>query len=393
MAWPLCGRINESKPAGWVAEDGCPANRFGDPAYADVPISSTYGPRPLVSEDQRYDFHRGLDISTPSLTPVFAIADGVVRIAGDSPSYQDPVVVLRHFRPGRSSCSSVGCYHSNYMHMTSAVVVKDDVVAKGQLIGYSGASQSGYPHLHFELRNAPDDDVYSSWQRDSIHPLGVLPYDDPSTITLTIDRVDANGASGLEVEVTVTTPTADINRVEVKLYDGSGVEIAQPGNTADALGYNVHPTWFDMTLWNRQYTHKDSTNVRWESFGVGGVRECPYAGDHGTSYSAHVHMDAQAPDDDHDGLFNGVRIATALYSQADYWLNLTFLELEGDPACIVATATPLTGDSVSVSWGDCSGSGGGGGGGKKGGKGGGNGGGGSGGGGSGGGGGKGKKNK
>ena len=31
-----------------VDTDGCPADRFGDPAYSDEPFSSTYGPRPLA---------------------------------------------------------------------------------------------------------------------------------------------------------------------------------------------------------------------------------------------------------------------------------------------------------------------------------------------------------
>jgi len=36
--------------------------------------------------------------------------------------------------------------------MDSFVVKKDDVVEKGQLIGYSGMRQNTDPHLHFEIR-------------------------------------------------------------------------------------------------------------------------------------------------------------------------------------------------------------------------------------------------
>ncbi len=167
--WPLCGRISEAPPQNWIDSDGCPSERWGATAFADLPIASPFGPRPLASEDDRYDFHRGIDIATPEGTPVFAIADGVVRIAGSHPSYSDPLVQLRHFRPGQTSCDDVGCYHSNYMHLTQAVVVEDATVNKGDLIGYTGSSESGFAHLHFEIRNAPGFDKFSSWQRDCIH--------------------------------------------------------------------------------------------------------------------------------------------------------------------------------------------------------------------------------
>ena len=106
-AWPLCGRISENSPAGWVASDGCPPVRWGNFDYTDLPLASPFGPRPLASENDRYDFHRGIDIATDEGTPVFAIADGVVKIAGDHSSYSDPLVQIRHYRPGYSACQDV----------------------------------------------------------------------------------------------------------------------------------------------------------------------------------------------------------------------------------------------------------------------------------------------
>ena len=40
----------------------------------------------------RYDFHRGVDIPIPIGTPLVAIDDGTVRIAGSHQAYNDGVV-------------------------------------------------------------------------------------------------------------------------------------------------------------------------------------------------------------------------------------------------------------------------------------------------------------
>ena len=193
-AWPLCGRIAEHPPPGWVAVDGCPADRHGSPEFSDAPLSHTFGPRQLVSEGYRYDFHRGLDLATPIGTPVFAIAPGIIKKAGGHYSeYEDPLVQIRHYRPGAKGCrSGGGCYVSNYMHLSSWALSVGERVETGQLVGFSGASRSGFAHLHFEIRNAPPEDPYSNWQRDTVHPLLVLPYGDTgaSNMLLAIDKVD-----------------------------------------------------------------------------------------------------------------------------------------------------------------------------------------------------------
>jgi murein DD-endopeptidase MepM/ murein hydrolase activator NlpD len=364
LAWPLCGRISEAPPVGWSAQDGCPAERWGNADFSDLPLSSTFGPRPLTSENERYDFHRGLDIGTPIGTPVFAITDGEVVIAGEHSSYSDPVVQIRHFRPGATSCNDGGCYHSNNLHMSGWAVSAGQSVVKGQLIGHTGISASGFAHLHFEIRDAPADDPYSRWQRDAIHPLSLLAYADPSLPAISFLEVNDGDPLAPEVSIEVVGQRLDIERVELTLYDDAGDIIPQPGNTPDPLGYNVHPAWFAMTEWNRQYTHKNSSSVPWESFGYGGERECPYHADHGATYDANVHMDAQHPDDFHIGRFNSITVRTTDYDYpGDYTLDLTFHELAGPATCIVATIGFTGGGSTGAEWGICGGGGGGGGGG------------------------------
>ena len=356
-AWPLCARITEAPPAGWVEADGCPSERWGNSNFTDMPIASPFGPRPLASEDDRYDFHRGLDIATPEGTPVFAITDGIVKIAGDHPSYSDPLVQLRHYRPGYSSCGSVGCYNSNYMHLSQALVVADATVSKGDLIGYTGSSASGFAHLHFEVRDAPGFDPLSRWQRDCVHPVGVLPYSSAAIAAITFDSVDTLNPNSPVIELTLTTSRIDVERIELTLLDAAGDPIVQPGNTADANGYNVLPSWFGMNDWNFQYSHKNSSNFPWESFSSGGANECPYHQDHGSSYSAHVHMDRQLSLDPLVGEFNGIEIRPTKYVDGNYTLNLKFQELVGPVACIQATVYQASGGTVTSEWGDCSGPG------------------------------------
>lgn len=115
-----------------------------------------------MSESNRYDFHRGLDIPTPTGTPVFAIADGKVYKAGtDVVGYDEPMVMLRHFRSGYEGdkCGeSGGCLHSVYLHLSSVIAQAGTNISQGDLIGYTGASASNFEHLHFEIREANASD-------------------------------------------------------------------------------------------------------------------------------------------------------------------------------------------------------------------------------------------
>ena len=343
-AWPLCGRITENPPPGWTASQGCPSSRWGNPDYSDLPAHTTFGPRQLVSEGDRYDFHRGLDLATPIGTPVFAMARGVVRIAGHDSSYEDPLIMIRHYRPGTfGSCNPDGCYHSLYLHLSGWVVDEDDEVQKGQLIGYTGESENDFEHLHFEVRDGQPEDPSSSWQRDAIHPLRIMPYHiTPGNTEISIPAVDTTNPLQPRVTVFVRQPAAtrrlDVGRVEVEVYDrASQTAVAQSGVLANANGYHVNPPWLDLEVLDREYTHKNSSAFPWSSFSV-----CPYAADHGGSYSASVHLDKQAPGDSKVGQFNGVRVQTNRFNSttSDYELTVEFTALTGvslaSNLCIVA---------------------------------------------------------
>ncbi|MDH3604763.1 MAG: M23 family metallopeptidase, partial [Candidatus Tectomicrobia bacterium] len=302
----------------------CPSERWGNSNYTDAPLSSTFGPRQLASDHFRFDFHRGIDIAAPIGTPLFAFADGIVRKAGLDSAYTDPLIQLRHYRPGFDSCTSgAGCYHTNYLHVSTWVVAVGDSVQKGDLIGYTGASSSGFEHVHFEIRDAPAQDAFSAWNRDAIHPLRALAYPDSgaANLQLALDSVNVSDPTRPMVASTIRIPMSvelDLERIELEAYewqsDGSLQPISQAGeipvgNTIEESGYWVNPPFYAMCDWNRQYSYKDSSSKPWHTFQEGGTYESPYWYLLPPSYNPNVHLDAQDPDNAQVGLFNGWRLA------------------------------------------------------------------------------------
>jgi len=350
--WPLCGRISERPPEGWVDTDGCPPERYGNPEFSDEPLSSTFGPRPLYSGNDRYDFHRGVDIASSSGTPFFAIANGVVQIAGEHPSYTDPLVSVRHLRPGASDCEPRGCYSTLYLHASGWVVQAGEAVSKGQLLGYTGASGSGFEHLHFEIRNAPSYDPYSAWSRDAIHPLRVLSYRSAARPDISFQ----DGSWQPSLRLTLTNAPYDLLSVDIEALDHKLRPLPQQGDRLDAHGYHVYPPFFDMELANFEYSHKNSSALPWEDFGQGGPLECPYYEAHGETYSPNEHLDQQDPADYQRGRFNGIGVRTLRYwpsNERGYEVGLEFHELPAEAACLEVTATFHSGPPTHASTGDC----------------------------------------
>ena len=67
----------------------------------------------------RYDFHRGVDIPIPIGTPLVAIDDGTVRIAGSHPAYSDEVVqvLFNVYIENYGTTKLSSCYAKAYSEM------------------------------------------------------------------------------------------------------------------------------------------------------------------------------------------------------------------------------------------------------------------------------------
>jgi murein DD-endopeptidase MepM/ murein hydrolase activator NlpD len=100
--------------------------------------------------------HPGLDLSTPSGTPVYAADTGLVIFAGWTGIGYGNTIVIDH---GNG-------YRTLYGHLSQVSTYCGAKVEAGVLIGLSGSTgNSSGPHLHFEVR-VPDG---------YINPLRVLP--------------------------------------------------------------------------------------------------------------------------------------------------------------------------------------------------------------------------
>ena len=98
-------------------------------------------------------FHAGLDFTAPQGTPIYATANGVAKIAGNSGNGYGNHVVISH---------GYG-YETLYGHMFRVKVKVGERVSRGEVIGYVGSTgKSTGPHCHYEVHknNQRIDPVY-----------------------------------------------------------------------------------------------------------------------------------------------------------------------------------------------------------------------------------------
>jgi murein DD-endopeptidase MepM/ murein hydrolase activator NlpD len=88
--------------------------------------------------------HKGVDLAAPRGTPVYAPADGYVKMAARFGSYGN-FIELEHG----------GEMETRYGHLSGFNVKEGERVHKGDVIGYVGTTgRSTGPHLHYEVRIA-----------------------------------------------------------------------------------------------------------------------------------------------------------------------------------------------------------------------------------------------
>ncbi|MFY9588692.1 MAG: M23 family metallopeptidase, partial [Actinomycetota bacterium] len=117
--------------------------------------------------------HRGLDMAVPIGTPVVASNDGVVAFAGSVAG--ELFVSIDHADGIRTT----------YSYLSTILVRRGDVVARGQRIAMSGPGHAGatQPHLHFGMRFGdayldPEPYLIEGLRRDLSQAIRLAPVDD-----------------------------------------------------------------------------------------------------------------------------------------------------------------------------------------------------------------------
>ena len=102
--------------------------------------TSSYGMRrhPILGYSR---MHRGIDFRAGYGTPIYAVTDGTVSVAGRNGGHGN-YVKLTHG----------GGLQTGYSHMSRIAVGRGERVRRGQVIGYVGSTGlSTGPHLHYEM--------------------------------------------------------------------------------------------------------------------------------------------------------------------------------------------------------------------------------------------------
>jgi len=103
-------------------------------------ITSAYGRR-INPISGREEFHRAIDLSAPEGTPILATADGIVSFSGWNGGGGN-VIVIEH---GHG-------YSTYYAHNQRNAVQVEQLVKRGDLIGYAGATgRATGSHVHYEI--------------------------------------------------------------------------------------------------------------------------------------------------------------------------------------------------------------------------------------------------
>ncbi len=132
----------------------------------DGRITSDFGMR-LHPIFKRYRKHPGIDFAAKSGSPIYATADGIVKLAKYNGGYGNCVIIDHLYG-----------FESRYGHMQKILVRRGQRVERGDKIGLVGKTGiATAPHLHFEVH----------YKGKEVNPRHYF-YDDPSLNRLVVEE-------------------------------------------------------------------------------------------------------------------------------------------------------------------------------------------------------------
>ena len=196
-------------------------------------INSSFGPRLQASKNNRYDFHRGIDILGTTADPVLAMADGeiITMYAEDDPEStyltSGNVIVLRHtwLTPYRFHKQNLTTYYTHYLHLDrfSDGLAVGTSVSQGDILGYIGSTgDTEVEHLHFEVRLGTSCSLESNCNTTGfdphVNPLLFLDYPQTNTVKLRLRK------SGKQLRARIKIPgdEQDFNRIKITAENRRG---------------------------------------------------------------------------------------------------------------------------------------------------------------------------
>ena len=131
---------NFSEVAEAFAEDTSGSSDTCMPVFGGE-ITSGYSARQNPLDNESYEFHRGIDITSDNDDNIYAYADGVVGEVGEDTSYGKYLFITH--KDGTETF---------YAHCSQILVSKGECVKVSDAIAVMGdTGQSAGKHLHFEL--------------------------------------------------------------------------------------------------------------------------------------------------------------------------------------------------------------------------------------------------
>lgn len=146
-----------------------PFGIFGRPFTSQFPLGNWHdhdSPKEFIDDngyilnsegrkcEEYIDGHEGYDWVMPQGTPLLAVADGEIYLAGEQPVANCPILG----GPASGNIVIITTYvgtekfYVNYAHLSQINVLTGQIVKKGDVIGYSGNTGcSLLPHLHFAV--------------------------------------------------------------------------------------------------------------------------------------------------------------------------------------------------------------------------------------------------